>query len=127
MLDQSTPNIMTPNHLWGDWPKAPLQPLCIFKICRGCTNCRGGLCHSVTNFLARFSSPVGEGWKTLTVGHCLKHFRQFKEKHWPCTFAILAPRLYNSYNHAHVPGQHMWPSPGPGPDSKCSKTVEVRC
>ena len=30
---------MAPNHLWGDWAKAPLlQPLCIFKICRGCTN-----------------------------------------------------------------------------------------
>ena len=23
---------------------------------------------------------------------------------------------------AHAPGQHMLPSPGPGPDSKCSKT-----
>ena len=45
----------------------------------------------------------------------------------PGTFAILAPRLYNSYNHARVPCQHMWQSPGPGPCSKCSKTVEVRC
>ena len=24
---------------------------------------------------------------------------------------------------AHAPGQHMWPSPGPGPNSKCSNTV----
>ena len=40
---------------------------------------------------------------------------------------ILAPRLYNRYNHAHVPGPHMWQSPGPGPGSKCSKTVEVGC
>ena len=30
---------------------------------------------------------------------------------------------------AHVPAQHtdMWPSPGPGPDTKCSKIVEVGC
>ena len=56
-----------------------------------------------------------------------KYFRQFKEKRRPGTFAILAPRLYNRYNHAHVPGPHMWQSPGPGPGSKCSKTVEVRC
>ena len=34
-------------------------------------------------------------------------------------FAILAPRLYNRYNHAHVAGPHMWQSPGPGPGSKC--------
>ena len=56
-----------------------------------------------------------------------KYFRQFKEKLRPGTFAILAPRLYNRCNHAHVPGQHMWQSPGPGPASKCSKRVEVGC
>ena len=43
---------------------------------------------------------------------------------------FLARRLYNRYNHAHVAGQHMQPTQGPGPDSKCSKfreskTVEV--
>ena len=29
----------------------------------------------------------------------------------------------------HAQGQHMWPSPGPGPDSKCSesKTLEIGC
>ena len=44
MLDQSSPNIIAPNHLWSYWAKAPLpQLLCIFKICRGCTYCRGGL------------------------------------------------------------------------------------
>ena len=43
-----------------------------------------------------------------------KYFRQFKEKLRPGTFAILAPRLYNRYNHSHVPGQHMWQSLGPG-------------
>ena len=41
MQDQSSPNILAPNRLWGNWTKADLpQPLCIFKICRGCTNCR---------------------------------------------------------------------------------------
>ena len=35
---QGSPNIMAPNHLWGNWAKALLlQPLCIFKICRECT------------------------------------------------------------------------------------------
>ena len=41
--DQSSPNIMASNHLWGDWAKAPLpRPSCIpiFKACRGCTRCR---------------------------------------------------------------------------------------
>ena len=28
-------------------------------------------------------------------------------------FVTFAPRLYNSYNHAHAQGPHMWPSPGP--------------
>ena len=43
MQDQSSTNIMAPNHLWGEcqWAKADLQqPLRIFKICTGCTNCR---------------------------------------------------------------------------------------
>ena len=56
-----------------------------------------------------------------------KYFRPFKEKRRPGTFAIFAPRLYNRYNHAHVPGPPMWASAGPGPGSKCSKTVEVVC
>ena len=56
-----------------------------------------------------------------------KYFRQFNEKRRPGTFAILAPRLYNSYNQAHVADRHMWQSPGPGPGSKCSKTEEVGC
>ena len=56
-----------------------------------------------------------------------KYFRQFKKKQRPSTFVTFALRLYNSYNHAHEPGLHMWPTPGPGPDSKCSKTVEVGC
>ena len=36
-------NIMAPNHLWDHWAKAPSSlptPSCIFKICRGCTDCR---------------------------------------------------------------------------------------
>ena len=54
-----------------------------------------------------------------------KYFRQLEEKQRPGTFAFLAPRLYNCYNHAHVPDPNMCPGPGPG--VKCSKTVEVRC
>ena len=65
--------------------------------------------------------------KPSSAAFVFKYFRQFKEKRRPGAFAILAPRLYNRYNHAHVPGPHMLQSPGPGPCSKCSKTVEVRC
>ena len=54
-----------------------------------------------------------------------KYFRQLEEKQRPGTFAFLAPRLYNCYNHTHVPDPNMCPGPGPG--VKCSKTVEVRC
>ena len=69
------------------------------------------------------SSLMGEGWKTLTVGHCLKVFSTIQGKTMARHFAILAQRLYNRYNHAHVPGQHMWPSPGPWQDSKCSSQM----
>ena len=70
------------------------------------------------------------GWRLenpLAWPSFFKYFRQFKEKQRQGTFAILAQRLYNCYNHAHVPGQHMWQSPDPRQGSKCSKTVEVRC
>ena len=53
-----------------------------------------------------------------------KYFRQFNG---PSTFVIFAWRLYNHNNHTHAPDQHIWPSPGPGPDSKCSKIVEIWC
>ena len=33
----------------------------------------------ITDVLVLIHNQVGEGWKTLTVGHCLKYFRQFKE------------------------------------------------
>ena len=58
-----------------------------------------------------------------------KYFRQFrvKKKRRPSTFVAFALRFYNSYNHAHAPGPHIWPSLGPWLDSKCSKTVEVGC
>ena len=40
------PNIMGPNHLWGEWAIADLpQPFLIFKICRVCTNCRPNFVH----------------------------------------------------------------------------------
>ena len=41
--------------------------------------------------------------------------------------SLLLREHMNSYNHVHAPGWYMWPSPGPGPYSKCSKTVEFRC
>ena len=41
-----------------------------------------------------------------------------------CDFAL---RIYNHYNQAHEPGHHIWQSPGPWPDSKCSKIVKVQC
>ena len=56
-----------------------------------------------------------------------KYFRQFKEKQLQAYFATFASWLYNSYNCTNKPGQHMRQSQGPGPDSKCSKTVEVGC
>ena len=57
-----------------------------------------------------------------------QYFWGFKEKLWPNTFCgYCSEALYNSYDHAHTPGQHMWPNPGPWPNSKCSKTVEVGC
>ena len=49
---------------------------------------------------------MGGGLKKPLV---LKVFSTNREKQRPGTFAILALRLYMSYNQAHVPGQHMWP------------------
>ena len=36
-------------------------------------------------------------------------------------FVTFVPRLYNSYNHAHVPDPLMWPSQGPGPTPSAPK------
>ena len=54
-------------------------------------------------------------------------FQVFSTIHGPSTFVTFPQRLsgYNHYIHTHSPGQHMWLSHGPLPDSKCSKTVEV--
>ena len=68
-----------------------------------------------------------EGWNPPSVAFVFQVFSTIQGKTKARGFAILAPRLYNRYNHAHVPGPHMWQSPGPGPGSKCSKTVEVGC
>ena len=68
------------------------------------------------------SGPGGWGLKNpLALPLFFKYFREFKEKQRPGTFAILAPRLYNRYNHADVPGPHMWQSPGPGPAPSAPK------
>ena len=69
-------------------------------------------------------------WMLLKTPHSRPLFKVFSTiqgKTMARQFSNLALRLYNVYNHAHVPGPHMWPSPGPGQDSKCSKTVEVGC
>ena len=72
-------------------------------------------------------SPGDEVENPLVWPLVFKYFLQFKEKQTPNTFVTFAQRLCNSYNQANVPGQHMWPSPGPRPNSKCSKTVEIWC
>ena len=56
-------------------------------------------------------------------------FEWFKQKQWP---SLLRQNCYEAI-HWHsiaiitacAPGQHIWPSLGPLPDCKCSKTVEV--
>ena len=63
-------------------------------------------------------TPTGQNvWK---VGN----FFLFISKTLSGTFA---QRLCNSYNYTNAPCQHKWPSPGPWPNSKCTKTVEVWC
>ena len=89
-------------------------------------------CMSIESFACKINgwafgaaiSLGGEGQKTLTVGPC---FQVFSTIHGPSTFVTIPQRLYNHYNHAHAPGQRMWPSPAPRPCSKCSKAVEVGC
>ena len=51
------------------------------------------------------TSQRGEGWKTLRMGHCFSSIFDNSRKSNGQAFAdTFAPRLYNSYNHAHVPG-----------------------
>ena len=52
-------------------------------------------------------------------------FSTIQRKTMAKQFFQSALRLNDSYNHAHTPGQHKWPSPGQEPDYKCSKKVEV--
>ena len=72
------------------------------------------------------NSLGGEACKILSVG---RFFSSIFENSWKNNCLALsvtfAPRLYKSYDHAHPPGQQMWPSPDPWPDSKSYKTVEV--
>ena len=53
---------------------------------------------------------MGEVWKTLSVAIAFQVFSTIQGKTVAENFVILAPRLYNSYNHAHVPGPPIWPS-----------------
>ena len=69
--------------------------------------------------------------------HCLfSIFNNSRKNNGHAFSGTFAPWLYNSNNHcpcarpvqcAVTCALYMWPSPGPLPDSKCSKTVEVRC
>ena len=71
-----------------------------------------------------------EGWKTLRMGNWFSSIFDNSRKntsYWPGLSVTCAPRLCDSYNHAHAPCPHMWPSPRSGPDSKCFKTVAVGC
>ena len=56
-------------------------------------------------------------------------FWRIQEKTKAKPFQALSFRCYTkSIITAHAPGPHIWPSLGPGPDSKCSKTVlRVTC
>ena len=62
--------------------------------------------------------PSVSTWQWAIV---FKYFLQFMEKQWPSTFVTFTLRLYNSYNHAHAKGPHMWPSLSPWPYSKSLK------
>ena len=73
------------------------------------------------------SLEQSEGWglKNPHSWPCFQVFSTFlgPSKH----FCDIPQRLYNHFHHAHAPGQHMWSTKGPGPYSKCYKTLEVRC
>ena len=64
----------------------------------------------------------GGGWKILIVGHC---FSGIFDNSWPnlISHSGYCSKAYNSCNHGHAPGQHMWQSLGQRPNSKCSKKV----
>ena len=64
----------------------------------------------------------GGGWKILIVGH---RFSGIFDHSWPnlIRHSGYCSKAYNSCNHGHAPGQHMWQSLGQRPNSKCSKKV----
>ena len=110
-------------HATAPWRRGPDRVKGRVETWERCNN----LCYHV---MQKTQHQSGEwGLKNpLAWPSFFKYFRQFKEKQRPSTFVTFALRIYNSYNHAHAPGSSpsLWPSPGPWPDSKCSKTVEVR-
>ena len=63
--------------------------------------------------LNQFGS-VGSGLKNPQCGQLFSSiFDDSRKNNSQASFLTFAPRLYNSYYHAHTPGLHMWPSPGP--------------
>ena len=63
----------------------------------------------------------GEDWKTLSMGNFC--FIILRKTMGQAPFVTFPPRLYNSYNHAQAPGQHIHvaesgpPAPGLTPSA----------
>ena len=64
----------------------------------------------------RDRTSLDEGYKTLTVGHCISSNFDNSRKTMtsPCQ-TLLVRGCTTAIITAHAPGQHMWPSPGLGP------------
>ena len=71
-----------------------------------------------------FVKPVW-GVRIENPSLCFQVFWTIQGKTRAKSFVTFTPQLYNSYDHSHVPDPHMWLSPGPWPNSTCSKTMEV--
>ena len=79
-------------------------------------------------FNGRSKSLGSEFWKSLSVGCCIFSIFDNSRKTKGQAFQALLLRGYTiPIITANAPGPHMWPSPGPGPDPKCSKTVGGGC
>ena len=66
-----------------------------------------------------------EGWKTLSVGHCISRIFDNSRKTIAKPFCFFCSeaiqKLWLRPCARPVASPHMCPSPGPGSDSKCSK------
>ena len=94
--------------------------LYILRICR----------KYLTRFWYVSLSLGGESWKTslwATVFQVFSTIQGEATANLKPFLSICSQAMHSiqKLQHAYVPGQHIWPSPCPWPDSKCSKTVEV--